>query len=302
LDFNLLHNALVPGLSALADGGYFSREISRSVTVSADQRAIIIKNGDEISMTFSTGYTGEGEDFGWIIPTPVPPDIEDVSEAETGEEAFEILDEYTAPIVEISGCGCFPSGTEVLTASGPCPIEAVEPGTEVYGCDLATGECILTKVFKRQSHQYDGDMITIQMGNITIQATGNHPFYVLKGDRLAFRPIPRDIPKEEQGITEHGRWVEARDLREGDVLKDKSGVVLIITGVSGRNENTEVYNLDVEGCHNYTVHQRGILVHNKAKEGEVAESKLLVAVYGTITLFVYTESTVTSSNFPTATL
>ncbi len=33
-----------------ADGGYFS---SRAVAVSADQQAIIIKDGDEISMTFS---------------------------------------------------------------------------------------------------------------------------------------------------------------------------------------------------------------------------------------------------------
>ena len=74
----------LPVSQAWSDGGYFSS--SRSIAISADQRVIIIKNGNEISMTFSTGYTGEGEDFGWIIPTPVPPDIEDVSEAgENGE-------------------------------------------------------------------------------------------------------------------------------------------------------------------------------------------------------------------------
>jgi hypothetical protein len=60
-----------PTSLALADGGYFSR---RSIAVSADQRAIIIKNGNQISMTLSTGYTGEGDDFAWVIPTPVPPD------------------------------------------------------------------------------------------------------------------------------------------------------------------------------------------------------------------------------------
>ena len=60
-----------PVSQAFADGGYFSS--SRSVAVSADQRAIVIKNGDEISMTFSTGYTGEGQDFCWIIPPPAPP-------------------------------------------------------------------------------------------------------------------------------------------------------------------------------------------------------------------------------------
>ena len=105
---------LFPISQAWADGGYVSS--SQSVAVSADQRAIIIQNGNEISMTFSTGYTGEGEDFGWIIPTPVPPAIEDVSEAgKNGEKAFEILDELSAPVVS-SGGGCFPAGTEVLTA------------------------------------------------------------------------------------------------------------------------------------------------------------------------------------------
>lgn len=71
--------AVLPTSQALADGGYVSS--SQSVALSADQRAIIIQNGNEISMTFSTGYTGGGEDFGWIIPTPIPPAIEDVSEA-----------------------------------------------------------------------------------------------------------------------------------------------------------------------------------------------------------------------------
>ena len=47
---------------AWPDGGYVSR--SQSVAVSTDQRAIIIQKGDEINMTFSTGYTGGKEDFG----------------------------------------------------------------------------------------------------------------------------------------------------------------------------------------------------------------------------------------------
>jgi len=108
----LLMLTWLPALQVRADGGYFS---SRSVAVSADQRAIIIKNGNEISMTFSTGYTGEGEDFGWIIPTPVPPAIKDVSEAgENGEAAFQILDRQSAPVFSTYKSGCFPYGPEVL--------------------------------------------------------------------------------------------------------------------------------------------------------------------------------------------
>jgi hypothetical protein len=54
----------------LADSGYFK---SWLVALSVDQQVIIIKNGNKISTTFSTGYTGKGEDFGWIITTPVLP-------------------------------------------------------------------------------------------------------------------------------------------------------------------------------------------------------------------------------------
>ena len=80
--------AVLPTSQALADGGYVSS--SQSVALSADQRAIIIQNGNEISMTFSTGYTGGGEDFGWIIPTPIPPAIEDVREAGKNGEGLAI--------------------------------------------------------------------------------------------------------------------------------------------------------------------------------------------------------------------
>lgn len=122
---------------AFADGGYFSK---RSAALSGDQRAIIIKNGDEVSITFSTGYTGDGEDLVWIIPTPIPPEIEDVSETgENGEAAFEILDRHTsAKFSEPSNC--FPAGTTVLTGEGPCAIETIRAGTEVYSCDPQTGE------------------------------------------------------------------------------------------------------------------------------------------------------------------
>jgi hypothetical protein len=275
---------LFPTSSILADGGYFS---SRSIAVSADQRAILIMNGDEISMTFSTGYTGKGEDFGWIIPTPVPQAAKDVSETgKNGERAFEMLDEYTAPVFT-KRHGCFPSGTEVLTARGPCAIEIVESGTKVYACDLSSGEWILAKVLKRQSFQWEGDMVTIHMGQNMIQATGNHPFFVLRGDRLNSRPLPQDIPKEGQITTGRGRWVEARDLQVSDVLMDKGGESLIITDLSSRYAQTEVYNLDIDGYHNYAVHQKGILVHNQKKGGEESEYKPLVRVYGKVTLEHY---------------
>jgi hypothetical protein len=160
---------------------------------------------------------------------------------------------------------CFPSGTEVLTANGSSTIETVKPGTEVYACDPSSGEWILAKVLKRREYDYDGDMITIQMDSIKIQANGNHPFYVLSGEQLESRPLPQDIPEEDLEMVGPGRWVEARDLTEGDVLRSKGDEGLVITSLSNRDERTKVYNLEIEGYHNFAVHQTGILVHNKKR-------------------------------------
>lgn len=275
----------LPAFWSWADGGYVSEP--ESVAISADQRAILIKNGDEISMTLSTGYTGEGEDFGWIIPTPVPPSIEHVFEAgEDGEAAFDILDKRTAPVVRVKTYACFPAGTEVLTADGPQAIETIIPGTKVHSYDLSKREWVFREVLGRQTHQYEGDMITVRLGDIAIQATGNHPFYVQRGAQLTSRPFPEDVPIEEQQITDQGRWVEARDLLQGDMLLGTGGEGWVITDVASRYESTEVHNLSVEGNHNYAVHRVGILVHNKGG-AEATEPEALVTVYGRVTLEHY---------------
>jgi len=283
-----------PVIPVIADGGYFSIE---SVAVSADQRAIIIRNGKDISMTISTGYTGNGEDFGWIIPFPVPPDIRNVRESgESGVKAFEFLDEISSPQIVSSG-GCFPAGMEVLTESGPLAIETLDPGASVTSYNMTSGKWELKKVVKRLSQFYEGDMITINMGSIEIQATGNHPFYVLQGDRLYSRPLPQDIRKEEHIPSETGRWVEARDLIEGDLLKSRINENLVISSVSSRNEKIEVYNLEIEDNHNYTVHQRGILVHNKGgAEDSDTLSASKVTVFGKVSLEHYEVSILGASS------
>lgn len=277
-----------------ADGGYFSG--SRSVAVSADQRAIVVRNGGEISLTLSTGYTGDGEEFGWVIPTPVPVSAENVSEAGvSAETAFRVLERHTAPAVHSAGGGCFPAGTEVLAASGPRRIETVEPGTMVYSCDLATGRWVLARVIRRFLHNYQGELVTIQVGPLALEATANHPFYVLRGDGLASRPAAQDVPTEEQAGSDDGRWVESRDLRVGDVLMEKSGEGVIVTGVASRPARAEVYNLAVEGFCTYAVGQSGVLVHNKGG-AETGSSVAMVKIHGNVALAHYQVSILSANS------
>ena len=172
-----------------------------------------------------------------------------------------------------SGGGCFTMGTMVLTASGPRRIERVMPGTEVHSYDLSSGEWTSTRVSEQGVYLYEGDIITIQMDSCRIEATGNHPFFVLSGSKLASRPLPAEVRKEEQEMAGTGRWVEARDLKTRDVLKSINGGEMIITRLLSRNEKTEVYHLVIEGYHNYSVGQAGILVHNQGqKEAAAAPS------------------------------
>jgi serpin B len=185
-------------------------------------------------------------------------------------KAFIDVNEEGTEAAAATAAGCFPAETEVLTDRGLRPIETVDAGTKVYACDLATGKWTLANVVERFSVLYEGDMITIQFDQDSIQATGNQPFYVRKGDRLASRPLPQDVPNEEQSTSKIGRWVEARDLKKGDIIQNKIGVELVITGLSSRQEKTQVYCLDVQRYHNCAVHRLGILAHN-GTEGKKSE-------------------------------
>jgi hypothetical protein len=59
------------------------------------------------------------------------------------------------------------------------------------------------------------------------------------GEGLSFRPIPREISIEDQRVAVQGRWVEARDLKEGDVLKKKIGRTLTVTGIESMQKKGE---------------------------------------------------------------
>ncbi len=100
------------------------------------------------------------------------------------------------------------------------PIELIEKDTVVYACDLETGSWLPADVLSCNSIVYGGDMITISIVDNQIVSTGNQSYYVLSGDGLFTSPVPRELVNNSKRDIGTGRWVEARDLKAGDILTD----------------------------------------------------------------------------------
>jgi len=178
------------------------------------------------------------------------------------QKAFVKVNEQGTEAAAVTVGGCFPAGTPVPTPNGLVPIEQIESGTAVYAFDLAEGRWVTTQVAHRRPYPFSGQMFTIRAGGETIEATWNHPFLVMRGEDLESRPVPMDLPAAEAVSTDHGRWVQAREIRAGDVLLSKTGGTATVAGTSVRSMRGEVYFLQIEEFHNHAVGAQGILVHN----------------------------------------
>ena len=139
-----------------------------------------------------------------------------------------------------------------------------------------TGQWVITRVAERRAYPFSGQMIDIRVGGETIEATWNHPFLVVRGADLESRKVPMDLPAGEDVSSAHGRWVEAQDIRLGDVLTAISGETLVVAGTSSQYTSGEVYDLAVDELHNHAVGQQGILVHN-GKQGVAEEPPSFMA-------------------------
>jgi len=83
--------------------------------------------------------------------------------------------------------------------------------------------------------------LEIVIGKEIIYVTEEHPFYVIgKG------------------------WIKAKDITVNDECKSYNGkTALKVLSIRKLTEKNEVYNLEVDGNHNYFVGKFRILVHNK---------------------------------------
>jgi serpin B len=192
-------------------------------------------------------------------------------------KAFIEVNEEGTEAAAVTVGGCFPTGTQVPTPEGLLPIEVLESGSAVYAFDLSKGEWTTARVAVRSTYPFSGAMVTIRAAGDTIEATWNHPFLVMRGKDLEDRRVPMDLPSDEALSTARGRWVEARDIREGDVLLNRTGGTAVVTGISSRRELSEVFALEIDGFHNHAVGLKGILVHNGSKKGSAEEISEFIA-------------------------
>jgi hypothetical protein len=145
-------------------------------------------------------------------------------------------DSIIADIIKL--CNCFPAGTAVAVAEGQKPIEQIQVGDQVWARDMATGQSQLRTVTALFSKHAD-EILTIDAAGTSWQVTPQHPFWVVgKG------------------------WIDAGNLRAGDLLSDRAGASHPVTGTSRAVGGTTVYNFEVEGDHNYYITDAQLLVHN----------------------------------------
>lgn len=140
---------------------------------------------------------------------------------------------------------CFPYDTPISIPGESSmgyrtiPISEIQVGDDVISRNLEqeTGKCEVKKVQHLTSSRTDR-LVRISFQGKVVKATENHPFFV----------------QRKEG------WVEARDLRVGDELQTISGESVPIEEIEIEEGEFDVYNLDVEGNHNY--YACDVLVHN----------------------------------------
>jgi hypothetical protein len=138
---------------------------------------------------------------------------------------------YGQIVFMAGGAGCFDENTLVKTADGYKKISEIETGDMVYTLNEETKEIELKPVIRPISYdvtQQTEELIELTFENgETVVCTENHLFYV------------------------NGEWIPAKDLEEPKKKK-----------VSGTEK---VYDLSIEGNHNYLITKSDIIVHNSGK-------------------------------------
>ena len=136
----------------------------------------------------------------------------------------------------------FTGTTLVLMADGTKkPIKAPSSATGVMAKNPVTGEQHPEQVIRLIRHSGPHTMVAVRLAHgSTVDATDHHAFWVAS----------------------RGAWVDAIDLRGGDVVETANGQRIAVASVGIRAEDLTAYNLTVENVHTYYAGDDAVLVHN----------------------------------------
>ncbi|WP_051061795.1 polymorphic toxin-type HINT domain-containing protein [Nocardiopsis chromatogenes] len=177
---------------------------------------------------------------------------------EAAEETLSTARQRADEALEACELNSFVPGTLVLTADGSrAPIEEVDPGDLVVATDPVTGETRARPVVRTITGSGTKELVDIRVftdaGVERVTATAGHPFWV------------------------QDAWVEASDLRPGDLLTASDGSTATVASISVTTWWATVHNLTVSGLSTYYVSAGGVdlLTHNcnfAKRPGQIAQA------------------------------
>ncbi|MCT3758860.1 HNH endonuclease [Elizabethkingia anophelis] len=136
---------------------------------------------------------------------------------------------------------CFPSGTKVHAEKGLVNIEDLNVGDNVLTYNLETKRPEYKPILIKHE-RFTQQMLTLELPT---------------GEFLQVTPEHRFFCNDE--------WIEARDLKAGDLLHLKGGHYTTVISIEVLPHYEKVYNFDILDNENYYVTEDGILVHNGYK-------------------------------------
>ncbi|MGN6544441.1 MAG: Hint domain-containing protein [Aureliella sp.] len=158
---------------------------------------------------------------------------------------------------------CFHPDTLVATPDGKRQIGQLAIGDRVMSLDASGKHWTANKVLQTHQNRYTGELVRIATTEGTIEATANHPFWIVSGHDLESRPVVAHLTDDSFGNHVCGRWVNSQHLKIGDCFHTIDGHKSVVSRVDVIPVTEMlVSNLTVEHQHNFAVGEASVLVHN----------------------------------------